>query len=546
MANLENKMITINGMQFMPKKGVEYKNDYVEFAHRLYNMTEPGRVQAYRKMILNDLWFIVFFVMQIKIANDNKGFVVEKCKEVESDFKDGRKNFKPTEDIWGRYHFKSTIITIAETVQFHLKHPNECSCIFSYKKPAAEKFLDSVRCVYELPFMLAIFPDLLYGDRATSKSQAPSWSLQNGITLRRKSTRKEKTVEASGLVEGMVTGSHYERMIFDDVETADMADNVDQLDKCYEKFDMADNLASGADDDIVRVVGTYYSHCGPLIRIRDMKDADGNLVFKTRIVPSCDKDGNPVLVSKKKLAELKTKAHFNSQHLCDPTPKDYSVLGRAEFKIVEEIPQSANHLFMLVDFAGDTKDKGINSDSWAIGVFAVDANTCGLGLNDVYIRDLVIKPMSLTHAIDEIISMYLRNGYIQRLGIEKIANNDALALHITQGLAKMGKEVTKEHGNMIDLKPRNRKKRDRIISALERPMRNSKWHLLDTIPFDYRVRLRAEMDNFPHGHDDGLDICSYLYDVMEEYGLRYMATTTVEDEYDNIIPFGGNNAWMVA
>jgi hypothetical protein len=173
------------------------------------------------------------------------------------------------------------------------------------------------------------------------------------------------------------------------------------------------------------------------------------------------------------------------------------VLGRAELNIIDEIPQSANHLFMLVDFAGDTKDKGIGGDSWAIGVFAVNAKTCELGLNDVYVRDLVIKPMSLTEAIDEIIRMYLRNGYIQRLGIEKIANNDALALHITQGLKKVGKEVSKELGNLIDLRPRNRKKRDRIINALERPMMNGKWHLLDTIPYEYRLKLRTEMDNFP-------------------------------------------------
>jgi hypothetical protein len=545
METIQKKAI-INGMEFIPVKGVEYKNDYIAFASKLYNMTESERIREYRNMIFTDLWFIVYFIMQIKIANDKKGFVVEKCKEVESDFKEGREKFQPTEDIWGRYHFKSTIITIAETAQFHLKHPHESSCIFSYKKPAAEKFLDSIRCIYELPFMVAVFPDLLYGDRATSKSQAPSWSLQNGITLKRNSTRKEKTVEASGLVEGMVTGSHYERMIFDDVETADMADNVEQLDKCYEKFDMADNLASGSDTDIICVVGTYYSHCGPLIRIRDMKDSNGKLVFKTRIVPSCDKSGNPVLVSKKKLAELKTKAHFNSQHLCDPTPKDYSVLGRAELNIIDEIPQSANHLFMLVDFAGDSQDKGIGGDSWALGVFAVNAKTCELGLNDVYVRDLVIKPMSLTEAIDEIIRMYLRNGYIQRLGIEKIANNDALALHITQGLKKVGKEVSKELGNLIDLRPRNRKKRDRIINALERPMMNGKWHLLDTIPYEYRLKLRTEMDNFPHGHDDGLDIGSYLYDVLEEYGLRFLATPDINDDYDNVIPFGGGNAWMVA
>ena len=196
MADEPQGVITINGIPFSPIEGIKYKNDYCWFAKvietpdlwaKALNLPAdfpPEKLTRefvegafYRHLILTDLWFIVYFVIGIKAANHP--FWVKMAQEVEN----GPKT--KTLDVWSRAHGKSSLISIAETVQYHLKNPEHCTGIFSFKRPAAEDFLDSIRKTFEKPIVKFAFPDVVYQN---PQSEADSWSLQNGITLRRKNT----------------------------------------------------------------------------------------------------------------------------------------------------------------------------------------------------------------------------------------------------------------------------------------------------------------------------------------------------------------------
>ena len=111
-------MIEINGQKFEYRSDCPYKYDYRKVANMIATK-EIDEINTLRDLILNDLFFIVFFVLKIPIANCP--FVVKACREVE----DGPKDF--TLDVWAREHFKSTIITIAETIQYTLKNPDEAT-----------------------------------------------------------------------------------------------------------------------------------------------------------------------------------------------------------------------------------------------------------------------------------------------------------------------------------------------------------------------------------------------------------------------------------
>ena len=62
----------------------------------------------------------------------------------------------------------------------------------------------------------ALFPDLLW---ANPQKQAPKWSEDDGIIVKRKGNPKESTVEAWGLVDGQPTSKHYGTRIYNDVVT---------------------------------------------------------------------------------------------------------------------------------------------------------------------------------------------------------------------------------------------------------------------------------------------------------------------------------------
>ena len=498
-------------IDFIKNPDCVYAHDYEAIFRDIAAGVIPEK-GAYRSLILNDLFFIVYFVMGVPHANHP--FIVETCKEVEKGPQSG------SLDIWARGHFKSTVITVAETVQYHLKNPEHCTCIFSYKKPAAEDFLDSVRKTYEKPILTACFPDLLY---TKPDVESPSWSLQNGIVIRRTGTsRKEATIEASGLVEGMLTGKHFERRIYDDIETDDIKDNPDQLDKCYSKFEMSMNLGTGRDADIERVIGTFYSHAGPLVRIREKEKVNGEKMYTTRIKPATDDgspDGKPVLVSQDMLDKLKMGEHFYSQQLCDPTPKGVRKLDSSLLREIEPqfIPKDV-YKFITIDPAGDDKDgKG---DAWAIELWGVEPKADDIGTSNIYLMDAVISPLRHSEAIEEIVRMYMKGGFVQQVGVEKVGQSTT-EIHVANALAMKGRHISVENESLVILRPAGREKKQRIESALAWPLYNSKIFISKAVPAVYVDRFKMEMDKFPCWHDDGLDSASYLFDMVKSYQFAY-------------------------
>lgn len=493
-------------MEFIPRKDCKYKFNYEAIFRDIAN----GKLQeipTLRQLIKDDLFFIVYFVMEIPPANHP--FIVELCKEIENGPKTN------TLDIWAREHFKSTIITTGETIQTIVNDPEKTTAIFSFRKSAAEQFLYGIRQTLEKEIMVKCFPDILYEKPET---EAARWSLQNGIVVKRRSvSRREPTVAAFGLIEGMPIGGHFDRRIYDDIETADLAKNPEQLDLCYSQFEMSDYL--GTDGGIKRVIGTFYHHAGPLVRLLEKEKKDGSPMYTARIKPgSVDgtANGDPVFVSQQRWEELQVGEHFNQQILCDPTPMSDRNLKAEFLKPIEPefIPPDVMK-FMLIDPAGDQATQS-GKDSWAMGVFGVQPTADEAGASNIYVLDLEIMPRQHADAVEAAVRMYMRNGVVQALGIEKVGQSTA-EIHIANALAAFNRHISVDAGTLILLKPQGRKKEDRIVSALQWPLNNGKWFYSTNINEAHVRRLKEEMDKFPVWHDDGLDICAYLYDIIKSY-----------------------------
>ena len=500
------------------------KDAYIKGVHRaiyahdydaIFRDIASGKIDekgSYRWLILNDLFFIVYFVMGIEKANHP--FVVNVCKMVQQ----GQKS--DTLDIWARYHYKSTIITVGESIQYELANPEHCTGIYAYVRPAAKKHLRAIKTFLETNDLLkSVFPDILWQKPET---QAPKWSEDDGLVLKRKSaSRGESSFEAWGLVEGMPTGRHFERNVYDDLETEDIKDSPEMLDKVFRKFDMAvSNLGTGSDKDITRIIGTYYSHFGPNVRIRDKGYGDGRPMYKLRLIAASDNgkiDGKPLLIDPKTWEKLKLSLHFNSQQLCDPTPSHDLKLDKTLFKPIEPqfIPKDI-YKFMVIDQAGDSDENRTQGDMWSFGVLGIKPQIDDIGASNVYLLDADADQMTHAQAIEAIVRMYCRNGMIMQLGVEKVALSTT-EMHIQNALRAAGRRIEIKDNTLVLLKPAGRSKAYRVESALQWPLNNGKLYYSTALSKFYIDKVKMEMDKFPFYHVDILDMMAYAYDLFKEY-----------------------------
>lgn len=205
--------------------------EWKAFAARV---VKDGDAAVQRLLCKSDRFWLLTQALGVSVALHP--WVYERCREVEAD-PDGYL------DLWSRGHFKSTIITYAGVVQEILNNPEICVCIMSYKAGAAKSFLAQIKMAFETSDMLlACFPDILYPERTDHAGDR--WSVEGGIQVKRLATRKEPTVQASGLVEGQLTGGHYDLLVYDDVVTLESVSTPEQAQKTTDAFSMSGNLAS--------------------------------------------------------------------------------------------------------------------------------------------------------------------------------------------------------------------------------------------------------------------------------------------------------------
>lgn len=197
-------------------------------------------------------------------------WIFERCREVEA-----RPNGML--DLWAREHYKSTIVTFLLTIQDILNDPEVTFGIFSINRPSAKKFMSQIKNeLADNEFLKALFPEVLYW---APEKEAPVWSLDNGITVKRQGNPKEPTVSAHGLVEGMPTGAHFKIRVYDDIIDEDNVRNPEMIQKAIKSWELSLNLGSTGtvqrygEVNIERYVGTRYHFNDPYKTIMDRQAA---------------------------------------------------------------------------------------------------------------------------------------------------------------------------------------------------------------------------------------------------------------------------------
>ncbi len=417
-------------------------------------------------------------------------------------------------DLWARDHRKSTIITYAKTIQDILaSHGDDpiqswwgdreiTSVIFSFSRPIAKKFLEQIKNeLQDNAKLKAWFPDILYAD---PKNESDSWSLDNGLNVKRKDNPKEKTIEAYGIIDSMPTGGHWMLRVYDDVITEKVARNPDIVAKSVEQWELSLNL--GTRGGVERYIGTRYSY-NDAYKVMMQRGA-----VEPRIYPATidgKPDGKPVYLTDEELADKRKKMGiytFNSQMLQNPYTDDAQGFQRKWLKFTEDrIDGTGMNKILLVDPAGEKKK---SSDYTTMIVWGLGAD------HNFYVLDMVRDKLNLGERTNELIRLHQKwRPYL--VGYEKYGKDSDIE-HIKMEQAdinyrfdieELGGRVAK-NDRIKRLIPHFEEGRIYLPPQIARLQYDGKH--VDLI----EQFLNEEYDMFPLlAHDDMLDVMARLYDV---------------------------------
>lgn len=326
---------------------------YSELASSLLELSASERLKQTRHLIRTDLYYLLRYVLGR--ADMEHPWLLARIREVQNE-PDGFL------DLWGRDHRKSTVITFGKTLQDILASHGEDPLpawvreptfgIFSHTRPIAKSFLRQIKHELESNEDLKdLFPDILWGN---AQREAPTWSEDSGLIVRRKTNPKEATVEAWGVVDGQPTSKHFDVLVDDDIVTLGSVGSPEMMHKTTEAWSLHLNL--GTTDTRLRVIGTRYHHADTY---RTMLERGA---VKARIRPATHDGtlaGEPVFLTREQFADKVKKMGpyiASAQLLQNPTVDSKQMFERDWLRYYDSEPNwRAMNRALLCDPANSKK-----------------------------------------------------------------------------------------------------------------------------------------------------------------------------------------------
>jgi len=475
---------------------------------------EMEHVGIMRDLARYDLFFLLRYLMNRPDLHHQ--WLLERCRDVQEN-PDGYL------DLWSREHYKSTIITFAKTIQDILSSHGDdpdpkwkgkqiTVGIFSHTRPIAKAFLKQIMREFETNQVLKdLFPDILYQEPVR---EAPAWSADVGIIVKRLSNPKEATIEAWGVVEGQPTSKHFDILVYDDMVTLGSVSNADMIQKTTESWEMSLNLGAG-ESVRKRYIGTRY-HLNDTYRVMMKRGAAIPRVHSA--TDNGELDGNPVFWSldhfREKVRDMGTYT-ASTQLLQNPLADKSKGFKRGDLRFYDRMGHKggrANRV-ILVDPANEKNKK---SDYTTMGCLEL-----GMDRN-FYVVDFLRDKLNLHERTEALINMHRTwhnsTGRVYCVGYEKYGkDSDIQHIEHVQGEQNYRFDITPVGGSMSKV--------DRIL-RLQPIIEDHRFWLPKQLFYiqvwDGRevelveVFLTEEYDVFPVPiHDDLLDMFSRINDVPQ-------------------------------
>lgn len=351
----------------------------------LTDTTDEEFRQISRKLCKTNLFFLLTQICKRKDMINP--WIYDRCVEVQAN---------PDEhlDLWARTYYKSSIITFGLTIQDVLNNPNITACIFSHTKSIAKAFLSQIKIEFESnKTLISLFPEVFW---EKPNVEAPRWSVDNGIVVKRTQNPKESSIEATGLVDSAPVSRHYSLRVYDDAVTRDSVSTSDQIKKTLESWELSLNL--GIENGKSRYIGTRYA-------FNDLYDTlMKREVVTPRLYPATKNgqlDGEPVLLTREQL-EKKYREQgpytYSAQMLLKPIAEELQSFKKPWLQYWS--PKSGHgilNVYLLVDPANAKKKDSNYTVIWVVGL-ATD--------NNYYVLDMYRDRLDLHERVELLFKLH--------------------------------------------------------------------------------------------------------------------------------------------
>lgn len=437
-------------------------------------------------------------------------------------------------DLWGRGHYKSTIITFGKTLQDILASHGDDPLpewngleptfgIFSHTRPIAKAFLRQIKTELERNELLKeLFPDVLY---QRPDKDSPRWSEDSGIVVKRRSNPKESTIEAHGLVDGQPTSKHFNVLLYDDVVTRESVTTPEMIGKTTEAWELSLNL--GDAEPRKRMIGTRYHFADTYRQVMERG------ALKPRLYPATDDGtlkGTPVFLTQKQFDDkVREMGPYTAaaQLLQNPTVDSKQTFRREWFDRRfdrETVGWQAMSRALICDPAS-AKKKSSDYTSMAVLGKGPDLNT--------YLLDFVRDRLTLQERAREYIRLH-RRWRPQHAGYEKYGMMADI---------EYIKEIQARETYHFDIEELGG-----VLGKIDRVNRlipvaaDGKFYMPEALyrtnyegKVEELISVLIEQEALPWPvpvHDDGLDVISRMFD-LEDFSFPMAPIETHQDDRYN-------------
>jgi len=458
-----------------------------------------------------DLWYLCRHIIGWEFYDDP--YAIYFCEEVQND--------PDRLFLVARGHLKSLTITCAGTIQHLINNPDHSVAIISYNATTAKSFLSQIKRILETNELLKkVYPDKFY---QSPSGQSTSWSELNGINIIRKTTRKEPSVYAFGLIDSQRTGMHSDLLVFDDIIIQESVSSPAMIQKATSAWELSDNLGMTNQPTRARYCGTRYHYYDTYREIMSR----GIPFLKIPATHDGTLNGKPIFMSEEALADkIKKQGNytFSCQMLLTPVAaadQKFNVEDLVYYDDPKEIPPIVNR-YLIVD-PGKGKER---SDYTSMGVVGYDAN------GDLWLIDGLYDKLGLGRRWNCLLDLWEKNG-VCLCGYEQYgmtSDDEYFDMEIKRKRMKF--PPFKVLGGISNKEDRIL----RLVPLLEQRRLHIPRQLVRTSYYDGRdynmiPMVVQELADFPFGkHDDFLDMLSRIFDIIPVLPRERGATEETIDD----------------